>query len=58
MKMIAEGVETTGAALQLAHKFSVDMPITEQMALIIEGRRTPQDAIRDLMERSLKQEAF
>jgi len=58
MKMIAEGVETTGAALQLARKFSVDMPITEQMALIIEGRRTPRDAIRDLMERSLKQEAF
>jgi len=57
MKMIAEGVETTGAARQLARKFSVDMPITEQMALIIEGKRTPRDAIRDLMERSLKQEA-
>src|SRR5580704_14502869 len=57
MKMIAEGVETTGAAVQLARKFQVDMPITEQMALIIEGRRTPQEAIRDLMERSLKQES-
>ncbi len=58
MKMIAEGVETTGAAVQLARKFQVDMPITEQMALIIEGQRTPREAIRDLMERSLKQEAL
>jgi glycerol-3-phosphate dehydrogenase (NAD(P)+) len=57
MQMIAEGVETTGAALQLARKFQVDMPITEQMALIIEGQRTPQEAIRELMDRSLKQEA-
>jgi len=46
MKMIAEGVETTGAAVRLARKFQVDMPITEQMALIIEGRRKPQEAIR------------
>lgn len=56
MKMIAEGVETTGAALQLARHFQVNMPITDQVALILDGRRTPADAIRDLMERSLKQE--
>ena len=56
MKMIAEGVETTSAAVQLARKFRVDMPITEQMSLIVEGQRTPREAIRDLMERSLKQE--
>jgi glycerol-3-phosphate dehydrogenase (NAD(P)+) len=56
MKMIAEGVETTTAALQLSLKYQIEMPITKQMALIIEGRSTPQQAIRDLMERALKPE--
>jgi glycerol-3-phosphate dehydrogenase (NAD(P)+) len=54
--MIAEGVETTAAAVDLAHKFQVDMPITEQMGAILEGRISPRAAIRELMERALKPE--
>jgi glycerol-3-phosphate dehydrogenase (NAD(P)+) len=57
MNMIAEGVETTGAAIQLARQFEVQMPITEQMGLIIEGQRTAREAIRELMDRSLKEES-
>jgi glycerol-3-phosphate dehydrogenase (NAD(P)+) len=56
MKMIAEGVETTAAAVDLARKLQVDMPITEQMGAILEGRISPRQAIRELMERSLKAE--
>jgi glycerol-3-phosphate dehydrogenase (NAD(P)+) len=56
MTMIAEGVETTAAAVDLARKFQVDMPITEQMGAILEGRISPREAIRELMERSLKAE--
>jgi len=56
MKMIAEGVETTAAAVELARKLHVDMPITEQMAAILEGRSAPHEAIRELMERALKPE--
>lgn len=56
MTMIAEGVETTGAAVQLARKFSVDMPITEQMDRLLRGEVTPHDAIRHLMERTLRNE--
>jgi glycerol-3-phosphate dehydrogenase (NAD(P)+) len=56
MKMIAEGVETTTAAVDLARKLQVDMPITEQMGAILEGRISPRQAIRELMERSLKAE--
>ena len=56
MTMIAEGVETTGAAVDLARKFQVDMPITEQMGAILEGRNSPREAIRELMERALKPE--
>jgi glycerol-3-phosphate dehydrogenase (NAD(P)+) len=56
MTMIAEGVETTAAAVDLARTFEVDMPITEQMGAILEGRISPREAIRELMERALKPE--
>jgi glycerol-3-phosphate dehydrogenase (NAD(P)+) len=56
MTMIAEGVETTAAACDLARKCHVDMPITMQMDSILRGRTLPLDAIRELMERELKTE--
>jgi glycerol-3-phosphate dehydrogenase (NAD(P)+) len=56
MTMIAEGVETTSAAVDLARKFGVDMPITAQMESILRGGRSPQEAIRELMDRTLKNE--
>jgi len=56
MTMIAEGVETTYAAVDLAGKFGVDLPITQQMDSILRGGRSPREAIRELMERNLKTE--
>ena len=56
MTMIAEGVETTAAACDLARQCHVDMPITGQMDAILRGRTSPRDAIRELMERALKTE--
>jgi glycerol-3-phosphate dehydrogenase (NAD(P)+) len=56
MTMIAEGVETTAAACDLARKCRVDMPITQQMDAILRGRTSPRDAIRELMDRELKAE--
>lgn len=56
MTMVAEGVETVPAAVDLARKFRVNMPITEQMDSILRGGRSPRDAIRELMERALKDE--
>jgi glycerol-3-phosphate dehydrogenase (NAD(P)+) len=56
MSMVAEGVDTTAVALQLAAKFSVDLPITGQVDLILRGERSPREAIRELMERTLKDE--
>ncbi|HYO83767.1 MAG TPA: NAD(P)H-dependent glycerol-3-phosphate dehydrogenase, partial [Bryobacteraceae bacterium] len=55
-RMIAEGVETTWAALELSRSVGVEMPITEQMALILRDGKPPRDGIRDLMERALKSE--
>ena len=54
--MIAEGIETTSAAVDLARKFRVDMPITDQMDSILRGEKSPRDAIRELMDRTLKNE--
>jgi glycerol-3-phosphate dehydrogenase (NAD(P)+) len=56
MRMVAEGVSTTAAALELARKAHIEMPITEQMHAVLNQGRAPRDAIRELMERRLKQE--
>ena len=49
--MVAEGVLTTNAAIGLARKMGVEMPITEQMHAILHDGKSPQEAIRDLMTR-------
>jgi glycerol-3-phosphate dehydrogenase (NAD(P)+) len=48
---VAEGVRTTRAALGLARKLGVEMPITEQMEQILDHGKDPKAAIRDLMLR-------
>jgi glycerol-3-phosphate dehydrogenase (NAD(P)+) len=54
--MVAEGVLTTNAALGLARKYGVEMPITEQMYAILHDGKSPHDAIRELMARPGKAE--
>jgi glycerol-3-phosphate dehydrogenase (NAD(P)+) len=56
MRMVAEGVETCDAAVALGEKFNVDLPITQQMHAVLKGTTTPQAALRELMDRSLKRE--
>jgi glycerol-3-phosphate dehydrogenase (NAD(P)+) len=56
MKMVAEGVKTTDAAVDLAGRHSVEMPIAGQMHQMLHAGVSPQEAIRRLMERSLKGE--
>jgi glycerol-3-phosphate dehydrogenase (NAD(P)+) len=48
---VAEGLLSTTAALGLAARYGVEMPITEQMAAILHSDRSPRDAIRELMTR-------
>jgi glycerol-3-phosphate dehydrogenase (NAD(P)+) len=48
---VAEGVLSTTAALGLASRYGVEMPITEQMAAILHHNKSPRDAIRELMTR-------
>lgn len=56
MKMVAEGIKTTNAAVDLAKRYDVEMPISEQMFQMLNFGVTPRDAIQSLMERSLKGE--
>jgi glycerol-3-phosphate dehydrogenase (NAD(P)+) len=56
MRTVAEGVNTTKATVALAARHHVDMPITRQVNRILDGEVTPREAIRELMERSLKEE--
>ncbi len=56
MRMVAEGVQTTTSALALAKRAGVEMPITAQMQAVLFEGRAPKEALRDLMERSLRGE--
>jgi glycerol-3-phosphate dehydrogenase (NAD(P)+) len=56
MKMVAEGIKTTNAAVDLSRRHSVEMPISEQMFQMLHFGITPREAIRRLMDRSLKEE--
>jgi len=54
--MVAEGVFTTHAALELARTHDIEMPITEQMDAILHQGKSPREAIHELMTRSGKSE--
>jgi glycerol-3-phosphate dehydrogenase (NAD(P)+) len=48
---VAEGVRSTAAALGLAARYGVEMPIAEQIDQVLHRDKSPRDAIRDLMAR-------
>jgi glycerol-3-phosphate dehydrogenase (NAD(P)+) len=56
MRMVAEGVKTTSAAVELARLYGVEMPISQQMFEMLHSQVSPREAIRRLMDRSLKGE--
>lgn len=57
MKMVAEGVRTTDAALALASRHGVELPIAAQVAELLAGRKDARSALYDLMVRPQKAEA-
>ncbi len=48
---VAEGVRTTDAALGLAARLGVDMPIAGEVRAVLRGERSAADAVRALMSR-------
>jgi glycerol-3-phosphate dehydrogenase (NAD(P)+) len=57
MKMVAEGVRTTHAALALGERHGVELPITTQMAEVLAGDKSAREALVDLMLRPQRAEA-
>jgi glycerol-3-phosphate dehydrogenase (NAD(P)+) len=57
MRMIAEGVRTTGAALALGARHGIELPITAEMAAVLSRRRSPAEAVDLLMGRKQRAEA-
>ncbi|MGE3509833.1 MAG: NAD(P)H-dependent glycerol-3-phosphate dehydrogenase [Vicinamibacterales bacterium] len=56
MKMVAEGVNTTRAALALGVRHGVELPIATQMAAVLEGRIDVRSAVEALMLRPQRTE--
>lgn len=53
---VAEGVPTASAALALAQKHKVDMPVVAAIAAVLEGKVSVDQAIAELLARPLKKE--
>jgi glycerol-3-phosphate dehydrogenase (NAD(P)+) len=56
MKMVAEGVRTTEAALALAARHGVELPIAAQVAELLAGRKNARAALEELMLRPQRAE--
>lgn len=56
MTMVAEGVKTTKSCYNLARGLGVEMPILEQTYLVLYEDKPAKEAVRDLLQRSLKEE--
>jgi len=55
-RMVAEGVRNTRSLYLLARRLKVELPIVDQMYLVLYEGKKPTEAVRDLMQRSLKAE--
>lgn len=57
MRMIAEGVRTTAAAVALGARHGIELPITAEMAAVLAGHRSPAEGVDILMGRRQRAEA-
>ncbi len=54
--MVVEGANTCIAALQLSRQHNVPMPITDNVARILQGEMKPAESVAVLMQRTVKEE--
>ena len=54
VNMVVEGVYAAKAAVKLAEKYKVDLPIAEQVNKILFEGRKPEEAVKELMLRDKK----
>ncbi len=56
MSMVVEGARTVDAAYKKAIELNIEAPIIEEVYKVIYNHKSVQEAVKDLMSRSLKQE--
>ncbi len=56
MRMVAEGVPTTGSAREQARRLGVETPVLDQVAAVLAGARAPAEALRELLLRDPRPE--
>ena len=54
--MVVEGINALPATLQLAARYHISMPITEEVNAVVKGEKSPEEAVTDLMGRAKKSE--
>jgi glycerol-3-phosphate dehydrogenase (NAD(P)+) len=55
-RMVAEGIRTSQAALELGRRAGVETPIAEQVAAVLYEGKSATDALSSLMHRVIKPE--
>ncbi len=56
VKQVVEGVHSAKAALKLARKYNVDMPIVEQVNLVLFEGKSAKEGLNDLFKREKRKE--
>jgi len=51
-EMVAEGVASTPAVVQLARRLGVEMPVADQIETVLDGRCAPDNVVHSLMTRA------
>jgi glycerol-3-phosphate dehydrogenase (NAD(P)+) len=57
-RTVAEGVQTARTAVDLGNRHGVELPIAREVTRVLFENKPPQQAIQDLMERTLKAEQW
>ena len=53
---VVEGARTANEVRELAKKYQIEMPITDQVTRLLQGKCTPREAVEALLSREPKQE--
>jgi glycerol-3-phosphate dehydrogenase (NAD(P)+) len=56
MAMVAEGVPTAASAQASALRLGVETPIIDEVHALLQGTKSPREAMKALMNRQLKAE--
>jgi glycerol-3-phosphate dehydrogenase (NAD(P)+) len=58
MSMVAEGVKTSRAVVELAGRTGVDMPIAQEVTAVVNGEKTAAEIVASLLDRETGDELY